>query len=122
MNREYLFGLRYKIVISWSQSIQKCLYACVGYHWGALSDLGGGIIVTSANNDTESSTSETLDMPCETRYRTSRYFQEDRLRCSEAAADLRMMKDLMDSLASIGLQPKGKVLAFQPVIISSKRH
>jgi hypothetical protein len=38
---------------------------------------------------------EPPDVPGERRYRTSRYFQQDRLRCSEAAADLREMKNLM---------------------------
>lgn len=39
--------------------------------------------------------SERPDVPGERRYRTSSYFQQDRLRCSEAAADLREMKNLM---------------------------
>lgn len=78
--------------------------------------------MTSASNDTGSSNSDAmLDMPCETRYRTSRYFQEDRLRCSEAAADLRMMKDLMESLSSVGMPTQGRVLAFQPISIAPQR-
>jgi len=43
----------------------------------------------------ERTTDQELQMlPCDQRYRTSKYFLEDQLRCSEAAADLRSVRAL----------------------------
>ena len=37
--------------------------------------------------------------PCDKRYRTSRYFLEDQLRCSAAVEDFRSVKSLIDNLS-----------------------
>lgn len=34
-------------------------------------------------------------LPCDKRYRTSKYFLEDQLRCSDAAADFRSVRDML---------------------------
>lgn len=38
---------------------------------------------------------EKLALPCDRRYRNSKYFLQDQLRCSEAAADFRSVKELV---------------------------
>lgn len=35
--------------------------------------------------------------PCDKRFRTTRYFLEDQLRCSEAVADFKSIRNLMNS-------------------------
>lgn len=44
-----------------------------------------------------------LTLPCDRRYRTSKYFLEDQLRCSEAAEDFRSIKNLMSNSQSFSL-------------------
>lgn len=43
---------------------------------------------------------EQIALPCDRRYRTSRYFLQDQLRCSEAVADFRSVKQLVASAQS----------------------
>jgi hypothetical protein len=43
---------------------------------------------------------ELLMLPCDQRYRTSKYFLEDQLRCSEAASDFRSVRNLFSKTAS----------------------
>ncbi len=45
-----------------------------------------------------------LAMPCDKRYRTSKYFLEDQLRCSEAAADFRSVKNLLEKTQSFNVR------------------
>lgn len=52
--------------------------------------------------------SEKPALPCDRRYRNSKYFLQDQLRCSEAAADFRSVKELVASAAAFNLN-----LAFQ---------
>lgn len=41
-----------------------------------------------------------VSLPCDRRYRTSHYFLADQLRCSEAAADFRSVKNLLNNTPS----------------------
>ena len=50
-------------------------------------------------------------LPCDKRYRTSKYFLEDQLRCSEAAADFRSVKELVSNTPSFSF---GSAFKFQP--------
>jgi hypothetical protein len=43
----------------------------------------------------QASPQEAIVLPCDQRYRNSKYFLEDQLRCSEAAADFRSVKELV---------------------------
>lgn len=47
---------------------------------------------------------EKMALPSDRRYRTSRYFLQDQLRCSEAAADFRSVKELVSRVAGFNLQ------------------
>ncbi len=49
-------------------------------------------------------TSEKVTLPCDRRYRTSKYFLEDQLRCSEAAADFRSIRELVASTPSFSVR------------------
>ncbi len=42
--------------------------------------------------------------PCDKRYRNSRYFLEDQLRCSAAVEDFRSVKSLIGNLSSFNQQ------------------
>lgn len=53
--------------------------------------------------------------PCESRFRSSKYFQDDQLRFSEAADDLRSIKNLINSARAF----QGK-MAFQFQAIKSR--
>lgn len=55
-----------------------------------------------------------VSLPCDKRYRTSKYFLEDQLRCSEAAADFRSVKNLVSNAASFSLHQAFQFQA-QPV-------
>jgi hypothetical protein len=43
-------------------------------------------------------------LPCDKRYRSSKYFLQDQLRCSEAAADFRSIKELLSGAESFSLE------------------
>jgi hypothetical protein len=43
----------------------------------------------------EEQDSNSTALPCDRRYRTSRYFLEDQLRCSDAVSDFRSIKDMV---------------------------
>ena len=43
-------------------------------------------------------------LPCDQRYRTSQYFLEDQLRCSDAAEDFRSVKNLVGKAQSFNLR------------------
>lgn len=62
--------------------------------------------------------SSTIDVPGEPRYRNSQYFQADRLRYSEAANDLRAMKNLMTALAEALTSKSEAGLIRQPAFVS----
>lgn len=47
---------------------------------------------------------EQTTLPCDRRYRTSKYFLQDQLRCSEAAADFRSVRDLVSNTASFSFK------------------
>jgi hypothetical protein len=47
--------------------------------------------------------SESQILPCDHRYRTSKYFLEDQLRCSEAASDFRSVREFFSKASSFGL-------------------
>jgi hypothetical protein len=47
--------------------------------------------------------SESQILPCDHRYRTSKYFLEDQLRCSEAASDFRSVREFFNKASSFGL-------------------
>ena len=56
--------------------------------------------------------SDSIYQPCERRFRTSSYFLEDQLRCSEALEDFRSVRNLLHSLTDF--QPK-EAFQFQAV-------
>jgi hypothetical protein len=62
--------------------------------------------------------SEKINLPCDKRYRTSKYFMQDQLRCSEAAADFRSVKELISSAASFNLK---QAFQFQTVAVPVKQ-
>ncbi|WP_373532334.1 hypothetical protein [Vampirovibrio sp.] len=62
--------------------------------------------------------SEKTNLPCDKRYRSSHYFLQDQLRCSEAAADFRSVKELITSAASFNLK---QAFQFQAIPIQSKQ-
>lgn len=45
-------------------------------------------------------TKELQMLPCDQRYRNSKYFLEDQLRCSEAASDFRSIRELFSRAAN----------------------
>ncbi len=51
----------------------------------------------------DASLNDGTDLPNESRYRTSEYFHNDRLRCSQAAQDLHDIKQLMQGLQDLNL-------------------
>jgi hypothetical protein len=51
----------------------------------------------------QSGISESQILPCDHRYRTSTYFLEDQLRCSEAASDFRSVREFFSKASSFGL-------------------
>jgi hypothetical protein len=53
------------------------------------------------NQQSSGTDSEALMLPCDQRYRTSKYFLEDQLRCSEAASDFRSVRALFSKTSSI---------------------
>lgn len=52
----------------------------------------------------DNSTGEKMNLPCDKRYRTSKYFLEDQLRCSEAAADFRSIRELVANTPSFSVR------------------
>lgn len=60
-----------------------------------------------------------IDLPGETRYRTSQYFQADRLQRSEAVADFRAVKSIVAQLQQMKpmdvLQTRQLQKAYAPV-------
>lgn len=42
-------------------------------------------------------------LPCDRRYRSSKYFLQDQLRCSEAAADFRSVKALAAQVSAFNI-------------------
>lgn len=52
--------------------------------------------------------------PCEKRFRTAKYFQEDQLRCSEVAEDFRSVKNLLSKAREF--DPR-RVFQFQAVTV-----
>jgi hypothetical protein len=61
--------------------------------------------------------SEEINLPCDKRYRTSKYFLQDQLRCSEAAADFRSVKDLISNATSFNIK---QAFQFQTVAVPVK--
>ncbi len=57
---------------------------------------------------------EKITLPSDRRYRTSRYFLQDQLRCSEAAADFRSVKELVSKATGFNLQ---QAFQFQAVSV-----
>lgn len=53
-----------------------------------------------STNSGQQADTEMLMLPCDQRYRTSKYFLEDQLRCSEAAIDFRSVRALFSKTAS----------------------
>jgi hypothetical protein len=62
--------------------------------------------MTDSNGMTERR--DTDYRPCDSRYRSSKYFMQDQLKCSQAADDFRSVKNLLSGLANFQNQ-----LAFQ---------
>lgn len=60
---------------------------------------------------------ENPTLPCDRRYRTSKYFLQDQLRCSDAAADFRSVKDLVSKAASFGFN---EAFQFQTIPVPVK--
>lgn len=48
---------------------------------------------------------ETEYKPCDARYRTSKYFLQDQLKCSQAAEDFRSVKSLLSGVSAFQSQP-----------------
>lgn len=70
--------------------------------------------VDTAMSESSEQLSEKIALPGDRRYRTSNYFLQDQLRCSEAAADFRSVRDLVSKAA--GFNPQ-QAFPFQPVPI-----
>lgn len=64
-----------------------------------------------SSGKSDSADKAALTLPCDHRYRTSKYFLLDQLRCSDAAADFRHIRTLIEQAA--GLRGR-QALQFQP--------
>ncbi|MGE0199427.1 MAG: hypothetical protein AB7P76_00510 [Candidatus Melainabacteria bacterium] len=67
--------------------------------------------MTTDNPGNEQTPIQAGYQPCDTRYRNSRYFLEDQLKCSDAVADFKAMKELIDQLGMLRLT---RALGFKP--------
>ena len=72
-----------------------------------------------AVNEAASWSSEVPDLPGERRYRGSRYFQEDRLRCSDAADELRQVKSILSTWSVDSVFAVSNKLVWQPAVVVS---
>jgi hypothetical protein len=57
---------------------------------------------------------ESITLPCDHRYRTSQYFLQDQLHCSEAVADFRSVRDLLSGTSAFTTRT---AFRFQPEAI-----
>ena len=61
--------------------------------------------------------SNEIYQPCERRFRTSAYFLQDQMRCSEAVEDFRSIRNLIQRVADF--QPK-TAFQFQSIIVPTE--
>jgi hypothetical protein len=66
-------------------------------------------------NNSKRASQEQVTLPCDQRYRNSKYFLEDQLRCSETVADFKSVKDLVNRAPSFCLN---NTFQFQPQAVA----